>query len=71
MQNSTRAPPWSWASVDGKLFTHSRPGESYVSLCRVVAIQTVPVREDKTGQLEGGALTIAGHLMTMSTAEKW
>jgi hypothetical protein len=63
-----RAPSWSWASVDGKIFMISRPGDRYTNLCRVVDLQTVPVGADETGQLKGGALTIAGHLITVGTA---
>jgi hypothetical protein len=60
-----RAPSWSWASLDGRLYwaqmTLDRPPLS-VSLVKVLSVETFPLTTETTGQLSGGYCLLRGVL---------
>ena len=58
-----RAPSWSWASIDGKIFWHDERKNEEIPLIRIVDVYTLPVTTDETGQVTGGRLTVVGDLV--------
>ncbi|KAF1810149.1 HET-domain-containing protein [Eremomyces bilateralis CBS 781.70] len=63
-----RAPTWSWASVDGRIYFLRRRYGTWSAISRILDVITVPVSQDLTGQLKGGHLRIRGLLRQVRLA---
>jgi hypothetical protein len=60
-----RAPSWSWASIDGGINIPERRSETRDMVeIEISCVSTKKKSADEMGQVEGGALTVRGPLMT-------
>ncbi|KAI1387152.1 HET-domain-containing protein [Hypoxylon trugodes] len=58
--SSYRAPSWSWASINGGIFLDNPSGSHWH--VDVLGTEVVPQGSDVTGKLNGGFLTLRGHV---------
>lgn len=63
--NTTLAPSWSWASLDGHIITYEYRSILY-PLADPISTQVSPKTDDMFGQLTGGELVLRGHLFEIS-----
>jgi hypothetical protein len=70
-QENWRAPTWSWASIDGKVFFSHLGSQSPQALVTVLNVKTTPVGEDPMGQISSGTLVLAGRCLHATLEAEW
>jgi hypothetical protein len=66
----SRAPTWSWVSVEAEIWFEARYDEIVHPFCTILDVSCVPSSQDLTGRVSSGDLRVSGYLIKVKMTRR-